>query len=40
MRKFCAGGGTQTVLGGKGALQRQARVGGVSGGGSNGVSKV
>lgn len=40
VRKFCAGGGTQTVPGGKRALQRQTRVGGVSGGGSNEVSKV
>lgn len=40
MRKVCARGGTQTVWGGKAALQRQTRVRGVSGGGSNGVSKV
>lgn len=40
VRKFCAGDGTQTVPGGKGALQRQTRVRGVSGGGSNAVSKV
>ena len=40
MRKFWVGGETQTVPGGKGALQRQTGVGGVSGGGSNGVSKV